>query len=161
VASTDALNTYLQDHLGGANMGVALAEKLAETYTEPPLGPFATELARDIAQDKVALEDLMAKLGVKPDMLKEAAGWVAEKASRLKLTDALTGDPDLKRLLELEVLAMGIDGKIALWHSLLAVADRHPELAGFDLAGLAKRADGQRAELEEHRLRAAAAALAG
>jgi hypothetical protein len=161
MASTDALGTYLQDHLGGANLGVALAERLADTYREVPLGPFVTELARDIAQDKAALEDLMGRLGIRTDALKEAAGWIAEKAGRLKLSDAMTGDPDLKRLLELEVLAVGIEGKIALWHSLLNVADSRSELAGIDIAGLAKRAEGQRAELEEHRLRAASDALAG
>lgn len=161
MASTDALGTYLRDHLGGANLGVGLAERLAATYTDVPLGPFVTELARDISHDKDALEDLMGRLGVKVDPLKEAAGWVAEKVSRLKLSDAMTGDPDLKRLLELEVLAMGIDGKIALWHSLLVVADTRPELATADLAGLAKRAEEQRAGLEEHRLRAASDAFAG
>ena len=47
-----------------------------------------------------------------------------------------------------------------MWKSLIAAAPSCPELAGPDLAGLAKRAEGQLDELEEHRLQAAVAALA-
>lgn len=56
---------------------------------------------------------------------------------------------------------MGIDGTIALWHSLMAVTPSRPELDGVDVERLAQRAEEQRAGLEEHRLRAATDAFAG
>lgn len=158
--TTKSLETYLQDHRAGAAMGAELASRIADEYPQEPFGPVLSELSREVHQDKQALDDLVARLGLQDDPLKQAAGWVAEKVSRLKLTDAMTGDPELKRLLEFEVMAMGIDGKLALWHSLLEVADAYPELDASDLTDLAKRAEAQRASLEDLRRLSARAALA-
>ncbi len=153
------LSTYLKDHFAGAAGGSELAGRVSAEYSDGPVGAFLAELARDIEADKDALQELMGRLDVAPDPLKAAAGWVAEKASRFKLSETLTGDADLKRLMEFEVLSLGIGGKLALWRSLSAIADTEPGLAGVDLAGLAERAEHQRASLEEHRLAAARAAL--
>lgn len=153
------MSTYLRDHLAGATAGGELARKISEEYRDGRLGTYLLELARDIEQDTDSLQTLMAALDVAPDPLKQAAGWVAEKASRLKLSAVLTGDRDLKRLLELEVLCLGIEGKLSLWRSLIAVVDTETRLASTDLAVLAKRAEQQRAGLEQHRLEAAQAAL--
>lgn len=152
MAPTSGLTTYLQDHLAGAAAGAEIANKVATEYPEPPLGPFLADLARDVAQDKDTLEALMADLGINPDGLKQVAGWLGEKLSRLKLSDKLTGDAALKQLLEFEVLSLGIEGKLALWRSLEQVTATHPELAEADLAGLVKRAQAQLDGLEEHRL---------
>lgn len=157
MAPTKSLSTYLQDHLAGAAAGSEIAGKIADKYREPPLGPFLSELAREIAHDKDTLEQLMGELGVQPDAFKQAAGWVAEKLSRLKLNDH--GDEDLGRLMEFEMLSLGIEGKLALWRSLQQVQGAHPALAGADLPGLIKRAESQLDGLEEHRLAAARGCL--
>ncbi|MBA3744262.1 hypothetical protein [Sporichthya sp.] len=159
MTSTKALGTYLQDHLAGATAGSELARKLGSEYTTGPLGGFLSELSRDIDQDKDTLTEVMGSLDISPDVIKQATGWVAEKMTRLKLSDRMTGDPDLTRLMEFEVMSIGIEGKLALWRALIAVADELPGLAGVDLPGLAKRAEHQIAGLEEHRLEAARAAL--
>lgn len=160
MALAPGLSTYLQDHLAGAAAGSEIARKIADAYREPPLGTFLGDLAREISFDKDTLEGIMTDLEVQPDRIKQAAGWVAEKVSRLKMSDQLTGDPALKKLMEFEVLSLGIEGKLALWHSLQQVAESYPALAAVDLAGLCKRAESQRDGLEEHRLAAARAALA-
>jgi hypothetical protein len=152
------LNIYLKDHLAGATGGSELAAKLSADYGTGPLGSFLADLSRQIDQDRETLADLMDSLGVQPDPLKQAGAWVAEKASRLKLTDVLHGDADLKRLLQLEALAMGIDGKRDLWRALLSARTSGLTIDA-DLEALARRADEQRAGLEEHRLEAAGAAL--
>lgn len=161
MASNKGLETYLSDHLGGAAVGVELAKKISSEYAKTTFGPFLAELAREIEQDKVTLEELMDRLGIQRSPIKEATSWIAEKVSRLKLSEAMTGDQDLKRLLEFEMLSLGIEGKASMWHALIEVSPAHAELAAVDLAGLAKRAESQRANLENHRLEVAHRALSG
>jgi hypothetical protein len=161
MASTELLGTYLNDHFAGAAAGSELARKMSEDNTGTPLGNYLAELAQDIEEDRRTLENLMEHLGIERSPAKEAAGWVFEKLSRLKLSDTLTGSSDLKLLLQFESLSLGVEGKLAMWRALQQVSDRIPELAGADLAGLAKRAEDQRATIEEHRLAAAERALVG
>ncbi|MGH3973924.1 MAG: hypothetical protein ACRDS9_11465 [Pseudonocardiaceae bacterium] len=155
----EGLETYLNDHLAGAATGTELANKISSDYAGTRFGPFLAELARDIEQDKVALEALMDRLGIKQSTIKQAAGWITEKASRLKMSEAITGDQDMKRFMEFETLSLGIEGKLSLWRALIEVSDSYPELAATDLARLATRAESQRAGLENHRLQAAKSAL--
>jgi hypothetical protein len=58
-------------------------------------------------------------------------------------------------LLETETLALGIEGKLALWAALLAVASAYPQLIEDDLVRLASRAREQRGRIETIRLAAA------
>lgn len=159
--SKERLGTYLNDHLAGATAGGELAQKISDDNSGTQLGGFLTELAGDIEQDRVALEDVMTRLGIEKNPIKTAAGWIFEKLSRVKLSDALTGSTDLKHLLEFETLSLGIEGKLVMWRALHEVSDQDAVLASADLAGLAKRAEDQRAALEEYRLHAAKAALTG
>lgn len=157
--SNKLLGTYLNDHLAGATAGVELAEKLSSEYASTTHGSFLSELARDIKQDHVTLEGVIDRLGIEKDPIKDTAGWVMEKISRIKLSDTLTGDADLKRLLEFETLSIGIEGKRMMWRALKEVSDDYAELAAADLDGLAKRAESQRTTLEEHRLQVVKGAL--
>jgi len=159
MASVKGLETYLSDHLGGATAGVELAQKISTEYAGTTFGPFLAELARDIAEDKATLEKLMERLGIQRSGIKEATSWIAEKASRLKLSEMMTGSKDLKRLLEFEMLSLGIEGKASMWRALIEVSPAHVELAATDLAELAKRAENQRSNLENHRLQVANRAL--
>jgi hypothetical protein len=152
------LNIYLKDHLAGATGGSELAAKLSADHAAGPLGSFLADLSRQIDHDKETLTTLMDALGVQPDPLKQAGAWVAEKASRLKLTDTFHGDADLKRLLQLETLAMGIEGKRDMWRALISATKSGLEV-DVDLEALARRAEQQRSGLEEHRLEAARATL--
>jgi hypothetical protein len=151
---------YLNDHLAGSTVGLELARRArganSGTEFEAPLERLATE----IAEDRAALLDVMARLGVTRDPLKVWAGWAAEKAGRLKLNGRLTGYSPLSRVVELEGLALGIEGKRALWRALAAVAAEDERLAGVDFAALGRRADRQRRLVERERLRAAAIAFA-
>jgi hypothetical protein len=161
MASAKGLEIYLNDHLAGSAAGSELANKISSEYADTSFGSFLAELARDIEQDKVTLEGLMKQLGIQQSPTKQAAGWVVEKVSRLKLSETMTGDQDLKLLLEFETLSLGIEGKLSMWRALIEVADSHPELAALDLASLAKRAESQRSNLEDRRLQVAHGALNG
>jgi hypothetical protein len=159
MAADEGLATYLRDHLGGAAMGVELANKIAAEYADTPAGPFLAGLAGDIEADRASLEELMDRLQIAPGPLRQAAGWIAEKLSRVRLSETMAGTPELKRLMEFEVMALGIEGKLAMWRALSTISTSRPELAAFDLARLVERAETQRGALEGHRITAAAAAL--
>ena len=72
----------------------------------------------------------MDRLGVKPDRVKEAMGWTAEKLGRLKLNGQLLGYSPLSRLVELEGLMLGITGKMAMWIALSSVLGGRPAARG-------------------------------
>jgi hypothetical protein len=147
------LGTYLNDHLAGSTVGVELAKRARNQNKHTPLGRFLGELAEEIEEDRETLKRIMDTLGVGHDRAKQAAGWVGEKLGRLKPNNRLFGYSPLSRVIELEGLSLGIEGKRCLWQSLLAVDDAR--LAEFDFEALVQRADRQRTGVEEHRLAAA------
>jgi hypothetical protein len=157
-SSSKYLATYLNDHLGGATVGVELVRRAARENEGAGLGAFLSDLAKEIEADRETLEAVMSELGVKPDRAKVAAGWAAEKVGRLKPNAQLRGYSPLSPLVELEGLLVGIQGKLAMWRALAEVADA----IGLDrprLEALATRAEAQQAEVERHRLDVARRAL--
>src|SRR4029450_4368014 len=118
MAPNEPLGIYLNDHLAGSAAGAELAAKLRDNKKGTELGKLMAALHHDISQDKDALEELMRHLEVERHPVKEAAGWMLEKLSRLRLNPALTGGAELTRLLETEALSLGIEGKLAMWLGL-------------------------------------------
>ena len=153
--SNEQLGVYLNDHLGGSAAGVELAEKLRDNNQGTELGNLMAALHHDIAEDKATLEALMRHMGIERHPVKQAAGFILEKLSRLRLNPALTGSADLTRLLETEALSLGIEGKLAMWLALQEAAAGDNRLAGTDLDRLIDRARRQRQALEPHRVAAA------
>ncbi|MGE5272900.1 MAG: hypothetical protein ACM3QU_03890 [Verrucomicrobiota bacterium] len=153
------LAVYLNDHLAGATLGLELVRRTARENEGTTLGTFLADiLLPAIEEDLHALERLMGQLGISPSRPKVAAAWLAEKLGRLKLNGELRRYSPLSRLLELEGLAVGIEGKRALWLALEA-ASNGDRVRGFDFQALAQRAESQRSRLEEHALAAAKEAL--
>ena len=159
MASDEALVVYLNDHLAGAAAGIELAEKLRDSHQGTELGKDMVALYHDISEDRDTLEELMRHLEVQRHRVKEAAGSMLEKLSRLRLNPALTGSAELTRLLETEALSLGIEGKLSLWMALKEAAAANPRLAAADYDRLIERARDQRRALEPHRLAAAAASF--
>lgn len=160
MSATDQLGTYLNDHLGGANAGVEMARRLQHEVRGGPDADLLGPLADEIEEDMGTLRGLIELLGGATNPAKQAAGWVAEKAHRLGVSESVTGSPHLTRLLEAEGLSLGIEGKLGLWLALAEVAPVHPELATADLPRLADRARDQRRRVEAVRLAAARRAFA-
>jgi hypothetical protein len=148
------LGIYLNDHLAGATAGVELARRLrSSNRDDPELGTPLTEICAEVEADRDALRRTMERLGIRRSCLKPAAAWAGEKLGRMKLNGQLRGYSPLSRVVELEMLAIGIAGKARMWRSLAGALGG--ELAGLDFGALAERADGQRARVEElHRLAA-------
>jgi hypothetical protein len=154
------LGIYLNDHLAGATLGVALARRTLESNRGSELGAFLERLLAEIDQDRRQLLRVMALLGVKPGTAKRLAGLAAERLGRLKLNGQLTGYSPLSRVLELEGLTLGIEGKRCLWVHLREAPGVAERLQSVDLAALTERAERQHAELQPHRLEAARTAFA-
>ncbi len=153
------LSIYLNDHLAGATAGVELAKRALSNNEGTPYGTLLAELVRDIEADRSELQDLIERLGFAQDRVKQAAAWAAEKVGRLKLNGQLTGYSPLSRLVELEGVRLGIEGKLCLWRTLSDIADQDSRLAVSDFAELIRRAETQIEGLEKYRLEAANEAL--
>lgn len=147
-----ALNVYLNDHLAGSTMGLDLARRLASQAEGTPLGELMAPIADEIERDRETLKELMDRLDVSENPVKQGLTWVAEKASRLKFSGATSGDRELGTLLALETLSLGVEGKRCLWESLAAIADAAPAIGDLDLPELIGRAEAQRAAIDRERL---------
>jgi hypothetical protein len=154
------LATYLNDHLAGATAALELARRARGSNRETPLGEALDRLAHDIDADRAELRRLMERLGVGADHVKVAAGWLAEKAGRLKPNGRLLSYSPLSRVIELEALALGVEGKLRLWRTLRRLRLPPEVIDGERLSELVARAQAQLRELERHRLRAVDEALA-
>jgi len=161
MADRQSLSTYLNDHHAGAAGAISLAEKAATNNKGTPLGDYLSTLHNALEADMASLHRILDLLEVHPAALKQAAGKVAEKVSRLKLHETVTGDADLSRLLELETLSMGITGKADLWQSLTELAKTDPRLADIDLPRLKSRAKEQLKGVQDHHRQVAAGLFSG
>jgi hypothetical protein len=155
------LRIYLQDHLAGATGGLELARRMRGSNEGTPYSEPLAKLADDIEADRRALESVMDDLGYGADRAKNIAVWVAEKAGRLKPNGQLTGYSPLSRMIEIEGLLTGVNGKRSLWLTLRELAETEPELDAARLGRLVERADDQLERLHELRARAGREALAG
>jgi hypothetical protein len=152
--SSELLPIYLNDHLAGATAGLELARRTAGENRGTEFGDFLTDLASQIAEDRAQLKDVMDRLGVGEDRLKVGAGWLTEKLGRLKLNGRLTEYSPLSRVLELEGLISGVNGKRPLWKVLALAAQSEPRIADIDFTLLIERAEEQLRGLESAHTRA-------
>jgi len=160
MSTNNALAVYLNDHLAGSEAALELLAHLADGATSSDLRARFVALRAEIEEDQTALRGLLARIGEDESSVKRALGWLAEKATRLKL--GVTKDErDAFALFEsLEILALGIEGKRSLWRALAVIAASDPRLAGLDVPKLMERATQQHDEVERLRLEFAIDALA-
>jgi hypothetical protein len=149
------LGIYLNDHLAGATAGTELAHRTARSHRDGKNGATLRRLAAEIAQDRAALLDIMAALGIKVRHYKVGAAWVGEKAGRLKFNGRLFARSPLSNLEELEMLRLGVEGKAASWRTLQTLADTDTRLDPGRLDELISRARRQADLLEDLRIGAA------
>lgn len=152
--SAESLSAYLNDHLAGSIGAIEMMERAIKENAGNLLGRRLDEMLKEIRKDQTVVQNLIERVGSKENPLKKAGAWLAEKAGRVKLGGA--DEPgELARLEVLETLAMGVQGKRALWRALRVAADKHPILRELDLDLLERRAVEQHDRVEEWRLDAA------
>jgi hypothetical protein len=144
------LSTYLHDHLAGATLAIELLQHMRSQHHADFVGAFASELLLDIEMDRTSLEQIAVRFGEPSSVAKEAAAWLGEKVSRLKLSDA--GIVGFGTFETFEFLQLGIEGKAALWRALEVVSKGDDRLKATDLAYLISRAEQQADRVEQRRL---------
>jgi hypothetical protein len=149
---TENLHTYLHDHTAGAEHAVELFKALQQEHEGTLLGQFAAAQLREIQQDLTVLESLAKRAGADGFQVKELAGWIGDKLSRLKLAPSAGGFHTFEAL---EFLSLGILGKRSLWRALHSVSSMHPELQGVNYMELIQRAEAQYEATEKMRLQMA------
>jgi hypothetical protein len=149
------LETYLNDHLAAAVGAVELARRAARSNQDGAYGEFLAGLAAELQEDRAQLRSIIDRLRMRADPAKIAAAWTAEKLGRFKFNGRLLSYSPLSRLEELELLLLGVEGKLLLWESL----KDDEQLSGVDFEPLIGRARAQRRRLRRQRLRASVQAF--
>lgn len=153
--SRTLLGIYLNDHLAGATAGVELARRLAQNEGEWAGNGKLERLAEEIEQDREALLGIMSAIGEPVRLLETWAGWTAEKLSRFKPNGRVVARSPLSRLVELETMRLGVEGKVAAWRTLRARAAVDHRLDAARLDELIAGGRSQITRLERLRARAA------
>jgi hypothetical protein len=149
------LGIYLNDHLAGATAGMDLARRLARTEGEWAGGGRLERLAEEIEQDRAALLEMMAAVGEPVRNVEVWAAWLGEKIGRVKLNGRVVARSPLSRVVELEVMRLGVEGKVAGWRTLRARAEVDSRLDTGKLDELIASGRSQITRLERLRTRAA------
>jgi hypothetical protein len=157
---SDYLSIYLNDHLAGAALAGRIAERAVGQNADHPVGDALRVLSHEIEEDRESLIRVMELVGARRDPVKVGAMWAAERLGRVfKFNGHLVRYSPLSRYEELELLSLGVEGKLLMWRTLESLAQTDKRLQGFDFATLIKRARAQRDELERYRLDAATEAF--
>ena len=145
------LRVYMADQLALGVLWREIARRSQKSNEGTPVGDAIARVADQIAEDVATFEQIMDRLGFPKARLKPALAVAGERFGRLKLNGRLTEYSPLSRFEELDVLRMGIDGKMVLWASLRDLAGLGARLPDVDFDGLIERARGQRDTIEPFR----------
>ena len=148
------LATYLNDHLAGATAGVGRARSARDSNAGTEFAAPLAAICAEIEDDLDTLVSIMDELGIGRSKLKPILGQVGERLGRLKPNGQLRGHSPLGRVIDLEVLIIGITGKLRLWTLLDDLLDGE---TAAELPALILRAEDQRAGRRPAGARGAAA----
>jgi hypothetical protein len=157
----ELLGAYLNDHLAGATAGAELIKRLSRAEAHRPEGETLRRLVAEIAEDRQALLDIMAALNISARQYKAWIGWTVEKLSRVKPNRHVLTRSPLSRVVELETMLLGVEGKSSGWRILRARSAEDTRLDADRLDELISRAERQVTVLEQLRLRSATVAFGG
>jgi hypothetical protein len=132
MSDSKLLAIYLNDHLAASTGGLELGRRTLGSNRGNDFGEYLEKLVPRLEHQRATL------LEVKPN-------------GRLRSYSPLS------RVVELEILALGSQGRLGLWRTLDQL--RHETLSGFDFAALAHETEQQIDQLDTERRRAAAQAF--
>ncbi|MCY1076759.1 hypothetical protein [Archangium lansingense] len=145
------LKIYLNDHLAGSTVGLELARRAKTENAGNAVGEYLDTFVSELREERMMLLSVMWMLGLKRDVVKQGVAWVGEKLGRLKLNGQLTGYSPLSRVVELESLCLGSEGRLSMWRTLQRLVRKDDRLGRFDFAALITRTEQQRRILERLR----------
>ena len=155
------LGIYMNDQLALGVLWRELARRCQRNNEGSQVGDVLARVAGAIADDVATFDNIMVRLGIERSPVKASAAVAAERLGRLKRNGRLLEYSPLSRFVELDFLAMGIEGKKLLWANLRDLADIAPRLPDVDFEHLIERAERQRTDIEPLRAQAGRQALTG
>ena len=149
------LGHYLQDHYAGSAAGIELFRRAADQQTDPVTRTALTGMIATVEDERTALERFLTAVGAKPDPVKNATAWLAEKIGRFKPNGELIRRSPLSDVVELETLRLAVEGKAAGWRVLRQLAEDDARFDAAELDKLLSAAADQIVQLESLRMSAA------
>lgn len=160
-SAAHALTVYLNDHLAGATAGVRLARRLTRHQELPEgVGELSTLLS-EITRDRDTLLRLMRELDIPIKRYMLVGAVIGERVARFKPNGRMLRGSDVRDVVELEAMLLGVQGKAALWRLLGSLPEVDRGGRAEELSGLLTRADQQAETLERLREDAAVRVMAG
>lgn len=160
-AAEPYLAIYMNDQLALGVLWREIARRSQRANEGSDLGAALERVATAIAEDVETFAGLMERLQVPRTPAKSLLAIAGERIGRLKLNGRLRGYSPLSRFEELDLLVMGLDGKVVLWANLRDHAGLGQRLPDVDFDALIERARQQRALLERFHGEAGREALGG
>ncbi len=149
----------MNDQLAAGVAWRELARRARDNNEGTKLGEVLADVADAIAEDVATFERIMEDLGLRRSAIKPRLAVVGERVGRLKGNGRLFSYSPLSRFVELDFLALGIEGKKVLWGTLRDLAGLSARLPDLDFDQLVARAHEQRAAIEPFRAEAGRQAL--
>jgi len=153
--STEPLAVYVNDHLAGSSAGLTMMDDLATRAEGTALEPKLRTLAAEVREDQQLLRDTLDRLAAGERRVAQAAAWLGEKVSEKRLALAARNHPALALLEGLESIALGLQGKLAVFRVLAELGPLDPRLAGLPYGARADRTAIQHGMIEAERRAAA------
>lgn len=154
------LGIYMNDQLAMGVLWREVARRAQHNNDGTELGAALARVSAGITEDVDTFQRIMRRLGIGLNPVKVRLAVTAERLGRLKLNGQLGRYSPLSRFVELDFLAMGIEGKKLLWVTLRDLAGLASRLPDVDFDNLIERAGRQRADLEPFRVQAGTQAFA-
>jgi hypothetical protein len=158
---TRLLAIYLNDHHSLLSAQLDRAGHVADTDGHRPGGACLRDLRDEFAEDLEALRQIMRALGLEIRETKAVLARAAERLGRFKPNGHLLTRSPLGRVVDLDALRTGVQGKLALWQVLHTLADTDSRLDREVLDGLLRRAELQITAVERLRIAAAVDTFGG
>jgi hypothetical protein len=158
---TKLLATYLKDHHAGSEAAVSIVDHLAASHPGSMAARIAPRLHAEFEGERKQLSMLLERLDDSTSVPRRVVGWMSEKALELKLWADDSSDGALHLLEAVEMLGLGVHGKLGLWKALDANRGVVPVLAMLEYGPLIRQAEAQADLIESARLEAAGAVARG
>lgn len=152
----DVLHGHMRTHLLGASGGTAAFERVAHTHGIPEVAAGLKAMAEEIKQERDWLREMMADVGIEPNVISRLASQGAETLAKFRPTPRLVGRSDLMDVLELEALYAAVVTKRNGWRLMRQAARAGANLDLAQIDELERWADSQLERLRDwHALTAA------
>ena len=161
VGHPDLLAVYTNDHLASSTGGIELVSRMVSEHSGSRHEDALRQLLGELREEKSALAATMAALGIPVRQYKQAAAWVAEKASRGKLNGRLLARSPLSSLIEFEFLTSAVRGKRSGFETLRIAAEVDARIDRVLVDGLITQANRQYHWLTDARREVAAGLFGG